>query len=161
MAVHERERALGQPDGRGQGRGQLLEGGPAEQVRDQGHHGGRLPPRGEDRHLVDVFDQHIEVLIGEVRVPVRAHEQRKRGSRSDAVYLDAVERGAWRAAGPPTAEQHDMVPTAGQPSEDLVEMNLGAAGEWVFPTLPVDDGDPQPVARTCGGSGHKRPSLRA
>ena len=101
------------------------------------------------------------MLIGEVRVPVRAHEQRERGSRPDAVHLDAVERGAWRAARPATAEQHDMVPVAGQPSEDFMEMNLSAAGEWVFPALPVDDGDPQPVARTCGGSGHKRPSLRA
>jgi hypothetical protein len=54
-----------------------------------------------------------------------------------------------------------MVPAAGQPPEDFVEVNLGAAGQRVFATLPVDDGDPQPVARTCGGSGHKRPSMRA
>ena len=34
VAVDERERALGQPHGRGQRRGQFLECGPAEQVRD-------------------------------------------------------------------------------------------------------------------------------
>jgi hypothetical protein len=27
--------------------------------------------------------------------------------------------------------------------------------------LPIDDGDPQPVARACGVYGHKRPSRRA
>ena len=161
MAVDERQRALGQPHGRGQRRGQFLEGRTAEQVRDEGHHRGRLPPRREDRHLVDILDQDVEVLVGEVRMPMPTHQHGEGGTRPDAVHLDAVERGAGGTAGPPTAEQHHVVPSAGEPSENLVQMNLSAAGERVLPTLPVDDRDPQPATRTCGGSRHRRPSLRA
>src|SRR6185369_15146193 len=59
----------------------------------------------------------------------------------DADDIDAIERHARSAAGPPAAEQRYVVTAGGQPSEDFVEMNLCPARLRVFSILPVDEQD--------------------
>ena len=60
-------------------------------------------------------------------------------ARADAIDLDPVERGARRTVRPAAAQQRDLVPLRGEPPEDLVQMDLGAARLRILAVLPVDD----------------------
>jgi hypothetical protein len=52
-----------------------------------------------------------------------------------------IERRSLRRAGPPAAEQGDVMPLRGKSAEDLVQVDLGAAGLRILAILPVDDKD--------------------
>ncbi len=60
-----------------------------------------------------------------------------------AVDLDPVELGLRR--GPPEArsDQNDLVAARREPTEDLVQVDLGTPGDGVLQVLPVQDEDPQ------------------
>ena len=49
---------------------------------------------------------------------------------------------ARRTSRPAAAEQRHLVPPRGEAAEDLVQVNLGAAGLRILAVLPVDDQDP-------------------
>ena len=69
--VDPRNRALSQPHRGRQRQRQLLEHRRPEQVRHHRHHRDLAPARRVKRHLVDVFDQHVERPVGEMLAGTR------------------------------------------------------------------------------------------
>jgi hypothetical protein len=65
-------------------------------------------------------------------------EKRKGMPGADALDPHRAAGRSRRGAGPAAAEQRDIVATPGEALEDLVEVNLGAAGLWIVAILPVD-----------------------
>ena len=62
---------------------------------------------------------------------------------------------ARRTVGPAAAEQAHLVPLRGEPAEDLVQVNLGAAGLRILAVLPVHEQDAhyiRPMRRASASS---------
>jgi hypothetical protein len=78
------------------------------------------------------------------------------------MYLDAIEDGARRTAGPAAAEQYDLVSQLREPAKDFVQMDLGPASERILTTLPVHHGNAHARhGAAIAACGHSLPSLRA
>jgi hypothetical protein len=137
-AVKGAERPLGEPNGRRNGDGQLVERRSPEQMRDEGHGAPRAPERSVQRNLVDVLDEDVEPGA-EVPMVVAARVEWEGVPRADAVDRESIDRCALRRPGPPATEERDLVTARRQTAKDLVEMDLGAASLWILTILPVDD----------------------
>jgi hypothetical protein len=53
------------------------------------------------------------------------------------VHVHAVDARAVRVAGPSAAQERNLVTALREATEDLVQVNLGAAGLWILEVLPV------------------------
>ena len=154
VPVHPAQRPFRQPDRRRHRRRKLLERRRAEEVRDQRDGRLRAPPRRVERNLVDVLDENVGPAV-QVLPVVAVREERKGVSRADAEHLDPIDPRARRTARPPAAEQPYLVPLRGEPAEDLVEMNLRAAGLRILEILPVHEQDAhyiRPMRRASASS---------
>ena len=97
------------------------------------------PTRREERHLVDVLDQHIVRPVRE-QSAIRATGKRwPCEPRPDADDINPVERCASRATRPSAAEQRHFVTPSGESSENLVQMQLCPACLRILPILPIDE----------------------
>src|SRR6185436_7171715 len=117
----------------------LAECGRAEEVVHQHHQWAPDPVRREERDLVEVFDYDVEALGGQAAAVVGRGGEGERMAAAGAVDPHPVGRIDRLRAGKARAEQAHLVPARRQPAEDLVEVDLGAAGVRVGQVLPVDD----------------------
>ncbi|MDQ2766881.1 MAG: hypothetical protein M3Y30_06965 [Gemmatimonadota bacterium] len=139
VAIDETDRSLLHPDRTRHRRRDLLKRRRAEEMRHEGHRSLCAPSRGPKRNLVDVLHQHICTLLSEHALVVAARDELEGVPRSYAMHVDPVECRALRRARPTAPQQRDLVPARRQPAEDLVQMNLGAAGVRILAVLPIDD----------------------
>ena len=146
LAIYEGERAFGKPYGSREWDRKLLKCGATEEM---GHEGNpcRRPasdaaPGGREHgHLVDVLDQNVEIAAGELPVPVSPYEERVGLAGPYPMHFHAVERVPAIRARPSAAQQHRLVPTGGQTTEDLVQVNFGATRQRILPALPIHHRD--------------------
>src|SRR5688500_15310335 len=97
----------------------------------------RWPQGREERNLVDVLDDTVEGVGGQVSRIVSAGEEWIGVARADAVHFDTFERRAGGSAWPRAAEQRNLMTARGNPAEDLPEMKLGSTSMRIFVVLPV------------------------
>ena len=94
-------------------------------------------------------------LRGELALEVRPREKGKRVPRADTNHLDVIQSGVRIGAHPTAAQQRDLVAGRREPPEDLVQMDLGAAGLRIVAVLPVDEEQPhymRPMRRASASS---------
>ena len=90
-----------------------------------------------------------------MRAEIPMREKRKRVPRADTEYVDAIELRARWTIGPAAAQQTDVVTVRRESSEDLVQVNLSAAGQRVLAILPVHEQDAhymRPMRRASASS---------
>ena len=123
-------------------------------MRHERHRAPGAPARRVQRNLVDVLDQYVG-RVREVPRVVAVREERKAVARTDAIHVDAVERCARRTSRPSAAQQAHLVSLERETPEDLVQVDLGAAGLRILTILPVDDEDAhymRPMRRASASS---------
>src|SRR5688572_27011416 len=146
---------LREPDRRGERRRQLEKGGRAKEVRNDRRGACPGPQWRIERNLVDVLDQQIPRRAGERAPIVRMRERAERRPGPDAMDVHTIDARATLGTEPAAAEQGDLVSTARQTAEDLVQMDLGAPALRVFDVLPVDEQEPhysRPILRASASS---------
>ena len=143
VAVHPGDGALGEPDRRRHGGGELLKGRPPKQVRNDRHRRRARPARRVQRNLVDILNEDVKVLRAQCPLKGPARFERKGRAGPHSHDLHPIEQRARSTAGPAAAQQDDLVPARREPAEDFVQVSFGAAGLRILPVLPVDDQDAQ------------------
>jgi len=97
------------------------------------------PERREERDLVQVLDDEVEAATPELGANVPRRGEPVRVAAPDAMDLEAVDLGPGRRARPSGRNERDLVPPPRQAAEDLVQVDLRAAGLGVQAILPVQD----------------------
>ena len=128
------------------------------------------PSRGEEGHLVEVFDNHVERPVGKVSLEVAPRVESERIAPTHAVYFHAVQLGARCRPGKPRAKQGDAMPLTDDFTEHLVEVRFRAARLRILAVEPIDyeyvqagewsSMGPQPLSSPAGHACRVRPTLR-
>ena len=118
---------------------------------------GGPPQRGVyERHLVHVLDEEVERPAARAGAEGVARQEREAcGACPRACTRCRRASRCGSAAGPAAAEQRDLVPARREPAEDLVQVDLGAAGLRIVAVLPVDEEQPhymRPMRRARASS---------
>ena len=116
---------------------------------------GLARPEGrKERHLVQILDDEDESGAPERAAVVQGRGEAECMTPSGPVHVDAVDAHATGRAVPARREERDAMTARGEPAEDLVQVDLGAARLRVLAVLPVDDEDPQsrPISRASASS---------
>src|SRR4051812_24726627 len=107
-----------------------------------GHDGAEGQRRGQgqkQRQLIHILNDNVGSLGFDSTTNRPPSQKREAVSPPNALDTDAIEVGAgWRSL-PTGTDQSYSVPVAGQPAEDLEEVDLGPARVRVGQVLPVDD----------------------
>src|SRR5438552_2118125 len=106
----------------------------------------RNPPQWSiERNLVQVLDDDIIVLAGELFRVVAVHDEWKAVARANAMDGDSVEHSVSRRFAEAGAQKIDPVSGDDDAPKNLVEMDLRPARLWIEMILPVDDEDLHPI----------------
>src|SRR5262249_12292551 len=138
-----RNRQFGRPDDARRGDARFGKGGRTKQMWHDRHEGQPRQRGQKQRQLVDVLDDHIVRSLAQRAPHGAACPQGEAVTPADACHPHAIDLRLRRSVGPPAREQMHLVPFApGDPAEQLVQMDLGPAGVWILPVVPVDEQNP-------------------
>jgi len=113
-----------------------------------------VPARCVERDFIDILDENFRPT-SQGSVVRAAGKEWKRVPMAHPIDLNAVETRARRAVGPAATEQAHFVSFRGEPPEDLVEMDFGAARQGILAILPVHEKDAhyiRPIRRASASS---------
>jgi hypothetical protein len=105
----------------------------------QGHELPRSPERCVEGNLVQILDDNIVVVPGEILPIIAAREKGVAVTSADPVNVDSIQSFALRSGRPGAAQQVDCVTARNYPTENLLKMKLRAAGLGIPAILPVED----------------------
>jgi hypothetical protein len=104
---------------------------------DQRHEVANAPQRRVERNLVQVLDDDVVVVARETLAIVAVGQKWISVTCADAVNFDSVRSFALRRAHPGAAQKVNAMAPRNNPTEDFLEVKLGAAGLRVLEILPV------------------------
>jgi hypothetical protein len=107
-------------------------------VVNQGDQTRNTPERRVQRDFVEVLDDNVVVVTGEVIAIVPAGDEWKSLAGTDAVYVHSLECNPRRDSVPGAAEQIHRVAAGYNATEDFLEMKLRTAGLWIGVVLPIE-----------------------
>jgi hypothetical protein len=139
LTIKDSERPLRQPYGGCERSGCLAKRSRAEEVVNEGHELPRPPERGVQGDLVQVFDDDIVVVPGEILPIITVRNKRVAVTSADPVNVDPILNFALRSGRPGAAQQVDRVAARNYPTENLLKMKLCTAGLGIPAILPVED----------------------